>query len=115
MKRKTFISCIAPSAPETAGRRLKREAMTLLAALLTATTAGALETITGLTYNSTDGYYEISDAQDLFNFANYVNSGNNAIDKTFKQTQDIDMSSIGNFEPIGSQPNSYSSTARAKR
>ncbi|MBR6904739.1 MAG: hypothetical protein IKN32_07785 [Bacteroidales bacterium] len=43
MKRKTFISCIAPSAPETAGRRLKRAAMTLLLALLTATTAGAAD------------------------------------------------------------------------
>ena len=39
MKRKTFISCIAPSAPETAGRRLKREAMTLVCALTRRTAA----------------------------------------------------------------------------
>ena len=44
MKRKAFISCIAPSARETAGRRPKRAAMTLLAALLTATTAWATTT-----------------------------------------------------------------------
>ncbi|MBR3713151.1 MAG: hypothetical protein IKM98_08130, partial [Bacteroidales bacterium] len=88
---------------------LARAAMTLLLALLTATTAWAQDDITGLTYND-GGYYEISDAQDLVDLANYVNGGNNASDKTFKQTQDIDMSSAGNFEPIGSQPNSYNPT-----
>lgn len=85
---------------------LARAAMTLLIALLTATTAWAQDAITGLTYNSTGGYYEINDAQDLVDLATYVNGGNNASGKTFKQTQDIDMSSIGNLEPIGSQPNS---------
>jgi len=64
----------------------------------------------GLTYNTTGGYYEISAAQDLVVLANYVNDGNNASGMTFKQTQDIDMSSAGNFEPIGSQPNSYNPT-----
>ena len=61
----------------------------------------------GLTYNTTGGYYEISNVQDLVVLANYVNDGNNASGMTFKQTQDIDMGSIGNFEPIGSQPNNY--------
>ncbi|MBR2199189.1 MAG: hypothetical protein IJ894_00340, partial [Bacteroidales bacterium] len=89
---------------------LARAAMTLALAMLTATTAWAQDAITGLTYNSTGGYYEINDAQDLVDLATYVNSGNDASGKTFKQTQDIDMSSAGNFEPIGSQPNSYSPT-----
>lgn len=64
----------------------------------------------GLTYNTTGGYYEISNAQDLVVLANYVNDGNKASGMTFKQTQDINMSSIGNFEPIGSQPNNYNPT-----
>ena len=62
----------------------------------------------GLTYNSAGGYYEISNAQDLVVLANYVKGGNNASGKTFKQTADITLS--GNFEPIGSQPNSYNPT-----
>ena len=62
----------------------------------------------GLTYNTTGGYYEISNAQDLVVLANYVKGGNNASGKTFKQTADITLS--GNFEPIGSQPNSYNPT-----
>ena len=88
----------------------------LLATLLTATatqTAGAQDAITGLTYNTTGGYYEISDAQDLVDLANYVNGGNNASGKTFKQTQDIDMGSIGNFTSIGTNqggPKSFSGT-----
>ena len=53
MKRKTSISCIAPSARETAGRRLWAAAMTLLAALLTATTAWATTTST-ITVDGTD-------------------------------------------------------------
>ena len=64
----------------------------------------------GLTYNTTGGYYEISNAQDLVVLANYVNDGNNASGKAFKQTQDIDMGSISNFTPIGSQPNNYNPT-----
>lgn len=88
---------------------LARAAMTLLIALLTTATAWAQNDITGLTYND-GGYYEINDAQDLVDLATYVNSGNDASGKTFKQTQDIDMSSAGNFEPIGSQPNSHNPT-----
>ena len=91
-------------------RHTARAATVLLLALLTAQTAGAQDAISGLTYNTTGGYYEISDAQDLVVLANYVNDGNKASGMTFKQTQDINMSSIGNFEPIGSQPNSYNPT-----
>jgi len=72
-----------------------------LAILATAQGAWAQEAISGLTYNSAGGYYEISDAQDLASLATYVNGGNKASGKTFKQTQNIGMSSIGNFTPIG--------------
>ena len=82
-------------------RHSARAATVLLLALFTAQTAGAQESITGLTYNSAGGYYEISDAQDLVDLATYVNGGNKASGKTFKQTQNIGMSSIGNFTPIG--------------
>ena len=88
----------------------RRAAMLLLVMLLTMTaqTAWAQDAISGLTYNTAGGYYEINDAQDLVDLATYVNGGNNASGKTFKQTADITLS--GNFEPIGSQPNSYNPT-----
>ena len=90
----------------------RRAAMLQLVMMLTMTaqTAWAQDAIDGLTYNSAGGYYEINDAQDLVDLATYVNSGNNASGKTFKQTQDINMSSIGNLEPIGSQPESINPT-----
>ena len=64
-------------------------ALLLLFTLLTTTTAGAQETISGLTYNTAGGYYEIHDAQDLIDLATYVNAGHDASGKTFKQTADI--------------------------
>lgn len=45
--------------------KMMRLAMTLALILLTATTAWAQEAITGLTYNSAGGYYEINNAYDL--------------------------------------------------
>ncbi len=66
----------------------------LLMMLLTATTAGAQEAISGLTYNSTGGYYEINDKQDLIDLATYVNAGNTASGKWFKQTADLNMSGV---------------------
>ena len=75
-----------------------------------AQTAWAQDEISGLTYNTSGEYYEINDAQDLVDLANYVNGGNNASGKTFKQTRDIDMSGISNFIPIGSNGNNYSPT-----
>jgi len=68
------------------------------------TDAGTAPTISGLTYNSTYGYYGISDAAALNALANYVNSGNNASGLRFKQTADIDMNSV-NYTPIGKDAN----------
>ena len=70
-------------------QNIRRAATGLLMMLLTATTAGAQETISGLTYNTAGGYYEIKDAQDLVDLATYVNAGNDAYGKTFKQTANI--------------------------
>ena len=74
--------------------------MALIIALLTTATAWAQDEISGLTYNDAGGYYEINDADDLNALAAYVNGGNNAIGKTFKQTADIDMDGV-TFTPIG--------------
>jgi len=57
-----------------------------------------------------DHPYAIGSPQALALLSTYVNAGNNASGLNFVQTQDIDMSSAGNFEPIGSQPNSYNPT-----
>ncbi|MBR3411791.1 MAG: hypothetical protein IKG81_03795, partial [Bacteroidales bacterium] len=73
--------------------------------LLTAQGAWAQEAISGLTYNSAGGYYEISDAQDLVDLANYVNGGNNASGKTFKQTADITLTEA--VAPIGNSEYNY--------
>ena len=82
MKRKTFISCIAPSARETAGRRLWAAAMTLLAALLTATTAWA----DGISYLDATGaqqsctnYTTVESNSTDWNNAWYVVSSNTTI------------------------------------
>ncbi len=101
---------LTPARAATALAQAARRATAALAIiLLTAMTAWAQDAITGLTYNSTGGYYEISDAQDLVVLANYVNATENiSIGKTFKQTQDIDMSRISNFTPIGSLSGYYS-------
>ena len=77
----------------------RRVAAVLLLTLLTTVTAWAQE-ISGLTYNTEGGYYEIGDAAALNALATYVNDGNDASDKTFKQTADIDMSGIS-YTPIG--------------
>ncbi len=58
-----------------------------------------------LTYNTEGGYYEISDASDLGNLAEYVNFDNDCEGLTFKVTADIQLESseapTGNFEGIG--------------
>ena len=82
--------------------------MTLLFAVVTTATAWAQEAIDGLTYNSTGGYYEINDEQDLTDLATYVNAGNNTSGKTFKQTQPITMTGTG-FTPIGNSNTFYGS------
>ena len=92
---------LTPARAATALAQAARRATAALAIiLLTATTAWAQEAIDGLTYNTTGGYYEINDEQDLIDLATYVNAGNNASGKTFKQTQDITMTG-SNFTPIG--------------
>ena len=71
----------------------------------------APENITGLTYNGTEGYYEIADADDLCVLAAYVNDNHNCAGLSFKQTADItfshntawndDESTEHNFDGIG--------------
>lgn len=81
----------------------KRIGFSFMMMLLTTTTAWAQDAISGLTYNTEGGYYEISDVQDLVDLATYVNGTDNvSIGKTFRQTANIDMSSVNNFDPIGS-------------
>ena len=54
-----------------------------------------------LNFNFEGNYYEIDEAQDLVDLANYVNSGHNCEGLTFKQTADeINMSGV-DFTPIG--------------
>ena len=48
-----------------------------------------------------DHPYAIGSPQALALLSTYVNAGNNASGLNFVQTQDIDMSSAGNFTPIG--------------
>ncbi len=84
---------------------------TVLLMLLTTMTAWAQDAIDGLTYNTSGGYYEIKDAQDLIDLANYVKGGGDTYGKTFKQTANITFehtsdwndtsSGERNFEGIG--------------
>ena len=84
---------------------------TVLLMLLTTATAWAQDAIDGLTYNTSGGYYEIKDAQDLIDLANYVKGGGDTYGKTFKQTANITFehtsdwndtsSGERNFEGIG--------------
>ena len=54
--------------------------------------------------------YAIGSPEALALLSDYVNAGNNASGLHFEQTQDIDMSSAGNFTPIGSKANDYDPT-----
>ncbi len=99
----------APSAKRQNGARVRRAAMMLLVMLLsTTTTTWAQDAISGLTYNTAGGYYEISDAQDLVDLANYVNGGNDTSGKTFKQTQDITLTAA--IPQIGSSSKRFKGT-----
>ena len=49
--------------------------------------------------------FEISTAEQLYNFSEFVNSGNSLKNKYVELTNDIDMSSIKNFKPIGFEVN----------
>jgi len=60
--------------------------------------------------NYNDIFY-ISDAADLQKLAEFVNAGYNCAGKTFVLTNDIDMSGVANFTPIGStSTNSFKGT-----
>lgn len=51
--------------------------------------------------------FEISTAKQLYNFSEFVNSGNSLKNKYVELTNDIDMSSIKNFKPIGFEVNPF--------
>lgn len=54
-----------------------------------------------------DRPFEISTAEQLYNFSEFVNSGNSLKNKYVELTNDIDMSSIKNFKPIGFEVNPF--------
>lgn len=54
-----------------------------------------------------DNPFEISTAEQLYNFSEFVNSGNSLKNKYVELTNDIDMSSIKNFKPIGFEVNPF--------
>lgn len=51
--------------------------------------------------------FEISTAEQLYNFSEFVNSGNSLKNKYVELTNDIDMSYIKNFKPIGFEVNPF--------
>ena len=55
----------------------------------------------GVTTEGGTAAYKIATADDLRNLAAAVSAGNSGSGKTFRQTADIDLSSGGNFTPIG--------------
>ncbi len=79
-----------------------------------------LRKVDGLTYNSTDGCYEISSAAALNELAAFVNAGNNCAGLTFKLTGDITFnhtddwnnvnSTESNFTAIGDKDHGFSGT-----
>lgn len=54
-----------------------------------------------------DNPFEISTAEQLYNFSEFVNSGNSLKNKYVELTNDIDMLSIKNFKPIGFEVNPF--------
>ena len=103
-----------------------RKALFFIVALLTASTAWALNTLTVGDYTFATGsdaegeYYVVSDTTALNALARYVNSGNNASGKRFKQTANITYthstawndaaSTENNFTGIGSMNMPFSGT-----
>ena len=90
-----------------------RIVITLLLTLLTVATAWAQETISGLTYNTAGGYYEIPNAAALNALATYVNAGHDASGKTFKQTADITFSHNSDWNNSGSSESNFSGIGTA--
>ena len=60
-----------------------------------------IPTIEGLTFDRSINAFKISTADELQALATYANAGNDASGWTFKLTDDIDLSSVSNFTPIG--------------
>ena len=54
--------------------------------------------------------YSIRSAEDLCNLSEYVNAGNDCDEKIFKLANDIDLSSVENFTPIGNYDNPFVGT-----
>ena len=138
-KKVCTVTCLSASAPTwawTADRSACTATFTCaedatLTATVTATVTAADGSITAsATFNGTaytdtktdpwgrsdgrDGSeanpYAIGSPEALALLSAYVNAGNNASGLHFEQTQDIDMSSAGNFTPIGSKANDYNPT-----
>ena len=86
---------------------LSQAAVMLLMMLLSATTAWAQEAISGLTYNTAGGYYEIPDAAALNALAAYVNAGNDASWKTFKQTANITFAHTSDWNDTSSTESNF--------
>ncbi len=89
-------------APTTLGLgAMRRAAMTLLLAMLTATTAWAQSSFSGGSGTKADPY-KISSSADLVQLATDINNSTSRLyeDQYFVQTGNIDMSGI-NFVPIG--------------
>ena len=82
--------------------------MTLAFMVLTTTMAWAQEEISGLTYNTADGYYGIGSADELTALALYSNDFE-ASGLTFKMTADIDLSGT-NWTPIGTSDHPFKGT-----
>ena len=138
-KKVCTVTCLSASAPTwawTADRSACTATFTCaedasLTATVTATVTAAGGSITAsATFNGTaytdtktdpwgrsdgrDGSeakpYAIGSPEALALLSAYVNAGNNASGLHFEQTLDIDMSSAGNFTPIGSKANDYNPT-----
>ena len=82
----------------------KNLVLVVVFAMLAASMAYAQEPIDGLTYNTAGGFYEISDASSLAALSAYA-SNHDASGKTFKMTDNINMTGVTNYQPIGN--NSY--------
>ena len=54
--------------------------------------------------------YLIASADDLCNFSEYVNAGNDCKDLIFKLANNIDLRDVENFTPIGTKENPFAGT-----
>ncbi|MBE8951553.1 MAG: hypothetical protein SR1Q7_00205 [Quinella sp. 1Q7] len=73
-------------------------------------TIGNCPKIGNIVFDRSTYQYLINTVEDLQSLAAYVNGGNDCADLTFKLNADIDMSSVGNFTPIGNRNNQFAGT-----